>query len=279
MKIVTSVYELNYEQKRSGDIYKSFSLLTLTLRNLIFDEFEYVIYTDKKTYDKYDFLSYFNKPNITIKIVELNSPFYLEKLNPIREKIFNSSEVYDRIYTVKNYIEVILNKLLFLHRESEEDKNTIWLDSGLFGTSCHDGWRDYMVKIAHTKDFLNKIDEKIKTYNFICLRGNAIDPNYLVKSNIKELFDVDVKIIPGGIFGGNHTEIVNVFKDYKSIIESYIERFGDIVSEQEILFILTKDKNVKFFEFDDWLDFQSGILQIMDLMNSEYKREKCYDNF
>ena len=47
LKIVTSVYELNYEDSRGGMVYKSYPLLTQTLRNIIFEGFEYVIYTNK----------------------------------------------------------------------------------------------------------------------------------------------------------------------------------------------------------------------------------------
>ena len=276
MKIVTSVYELNYEESRSGDIYKHFSLLTHTIRDIIFDEYEYVIYTDKKTYDKHHMSKVFNKPNIKIKFLELKSDFYVKTLNPIRTRIFNSQEIYDRLYTVKNYVEVILNKLKILELESEEDKNTVWIDSGLFGTSCHDGWRDYMVKISHTKNFLDKINEKINYYGFICLKGNGIHLNGIVKNNFRNLFNKNVQVIPGGLFGGNHDNIKNIFKNHHQVIESYIKTFNDIISEQEILHILTSDKNVKYYEFEDWLDFQKGILEIMDLLTNNYTRDKCY---
>lgn len=277
MKIVTSVYELNYEESRSGNVYKNFSLLTHTLRNIIFDEYEYVIYTDKKTCEKHNMLKVFNKPNIKIKFMELNSEFYVKTLNPIRTRIFNSQEIYDRIYTVKNYIEVILNKLKILEIESEENKNTVWVDSGLFGTSCHDGWRDYMVKIAHTKNFLDKINEKINSNGFICLKGNGIYLNGIIKNNFRNLFNKNVQVVPGGLFGGNHSKILDILKNHQQVIETYIKTFNDIISEQEILHILTSDKNVKYYEFEDWLDFQKGILEIMDLLNPNYTRDKCYN--
>ena len=84
LKIITSVYELNYEDSRGGMVYKSYPLLTQTLRSIIFEGFEYVIYTNQYTYDKYLLGEQFNQPNVTIKFHELNSENYLNNINPIR---------------------------------------------------------------------------------------------------------------------------------------------------------------------------------------------------
>ena len=41
--------------------------------------------------------------------------------------------------------------------------------------------------------------------------------------------------------------------------------------------ILTANKDVKFYEFQDWTDLQRGILQILDkYYESKYQTEKCY---
>ena len=277
MKIVTAIYELVYEGSRGGGVYKSFPLLTETMRNIIFEDFEYVIYTNKDTYQKYNLNNYFNKPNIEIKFVELNSEYYLNKIEPIRQKVFNSQEIYDRIYTVKNYLEVILNKLQFMLNETNDNKNVIWIDSGLFGTSCHDRWRDYMVKITHTKTFLIKLNECVDKYNFICIRGNQININYELKQDILELFDVDLKIIPGGIFGGKSEYIKQIIGNYKEVFNTFLECKNKLISEQEVLSVLTSKTNTKFFEINDWLDFQRGILEIMDLLTDKYKTDSCYE--
>jgi hypothetical protein len=277
MKIVTAIYELVYEGSRGGGVYKSFPLLTETMRNIIFEDFEYVIYTNKDTYQKYNLNNYFNKPNIEIKFVELNSEYYLNKIEPIRQKVFNSQEIYDRIYTVKNYLEVILNKLQFMLNETNDNENVIWIDSGLFGTSCHDRWRDYMVKIAHTKTFLIKLNECVDKYNFICIRGNQININYELKQDILELFDVDLKIIPGGIFGGKSEYIKQIIGNYKEVFNTFLECKNKLISEQEVLSVLTLKTNTKFFEINDWLDFQRGILEIMDLLTDKYKTDSCYE--
>jgi|688.fasta_scaffold236797_3 hypothetical protein len=277
MKIVTAIYELVYEGSRGGGVYKSFPLLTETMRNIIFEDFEYVIYTNKDTYQKYNLNNYFNKPNIEIKFVELNSEYYLNKIEPIRQKVFNSQEIYDRIYTVKNYLEVILNKLQFMLNETNDNENVIWIDSGLFGTSCHDRWRDYMVKIAHTKTFLIKLNECVDKYNFICIRGNQININYELKQDILELFGVDLKIIPGGIFGGKSEYIKQIIGNYKEVFNTFLECKNKLISEQEVLSVLTSKTNTKFFEINDWLDFQRGILEIMDLLTDKYKTDSCYE--
>lgn len=278
LKIITSVYELNYEDGRGGMIYKSYPLLTQTLRNIIFDEFEYVIYTNKYTYDKYDLSNQFNQSNVTIKLHELNSENYIKNINPIRSLNFKNGEIYDRIYCVKNYIEVIFNKLQFLLNESEDDKNVVWIDSGLFGTSCHDRWRDYINIFAHSKLFLHKINEKINENGFICLRGESIQINYELKSTLVNMFNVDFKLVPGGLFGGSGKEVKKVLSNYSLIFEEYYNNTNKLISEQEVLSILTHSNDVKFFNFGDWLDLQRGILDLMDLLdNDKYKVDEKYD--
>jgi len=278
LKIITSVYELNYEDGRGGMVYKSYPLLTQTLRNIIFDEFEYVIYTNKYTYDKYNLSNEFDQSNITIKLHELNSENYIKNINPIRSLNFKNGEIYDRIYCVKNYIEVIFNKLQFLLNESEDDKNVVWIDSGLFGTSCHDRWRDYINIFAHSKLFLHKINEKINKNGFICLRGESIPINYELKSTLVNMFNIDFKLVPGGLFGGSGKEVKKVLSKYPLIFEEYYKNTNKLISEQEVLSILTHSNDVKFFNFGDWLDLQKGILDLMDLLdNDKYKIDEKYD--
>jgi hypothetical protein len=278
LKIVTSVYELNYEDSRGGMVYKSYPLLSQTLRNIIFDGFEYVIYTDQHTYDKYYLGDEFNQPNVTIKIQELNSKNYLDNINPIRMSNFSDGEIYDRIYCVKNYIEVIFNKLQFLLDECEDNKNVVWIDSGLFGTSCHDRWRDYINVFAHSELFLNKINEKISENGFICLRGESIQVNYELKDVLVNMFNTDFKLVPGGLFGGTSEEVKKVLSNYPSIFEKYYQTTNKLISEQEVLSILTHTNDVKFFNFGDWLDLQRSILEIMDLLDvNKYKIDEKYD--
>ena len=278
LKIVTSVYELNYEDSRGGMVYKSYPLLSQTLRNIIFDGFEYVIYTDQHTYDKYYLGDEFNQPNVTIKIQELNSKNYLDNINPIRMSNFSDGEIYDRIYCVKNYVEVIFNKLQFLLDESEDNKNVVWIDSGLFGTSCHDRWRDYINVFAHTELFLNKINEKISENGFICLRGESIQINYELKDVLVNMFNTDFKLVPGGLFGGTSEDVKKVLSNYPSIFEQYYQSTNKLISEQEVLSILTHTNDVKFFNFGDWLDLQRSILEIMDLLDlNKYKIDEKYD--
>lgn len=278
-KVVTSIYLLNYIQERGGGIYKTFDLLTHTIRNIIFDNFEYVIYTDKNSLEKLNLLEVFNKPNVTIKIKELNSDYYLYNILPLKNKMVENGEIWDRIHSVDNYIEVILNKFEFLLLESNNfDGNVIWIDSGLFGTSCSNAWRDLMHKICYKPIFLEKIFEKISNYDFIALKGNHIAYNGILKDKLYSGFDVDVKIIPGAIFGGKSNLVLNYFGEYKNILEKIIELYGSYSSEQELLFLLLYDKKIKFFEIDDWDDFQKGILEIMDLLDTnKYSKSSIYE--
>jgi hypothetical protein len=86
LKIITSIYDLRYEDGRGGMTYKSFPLLTQTIRNIIFDEYEYVIYTDKHTYDTFSLGDVFNQQNVVIKFEELNSEYYLSTILTQSEK-------------------------------------------------------------------------------------------------------------------------------------------------------------------------------------------------
>jgi hypothetical protein len=276
-KIVTSIYELNFDPARDGSVYKSFPLTSLTIRDIIFEGFKYVIYTDKHTYEKFGFQNYFNKPNVEIKFKELNDDLYTNYLNPIRQQKVSQGEIWERYYCVQNYIEVIFNKFKHLIDESQEGYNTFWMDAGLFGTSCNDGWRDYMVEIAHTPNFLNKISEKIDKHDFICLRGLDILINIDVKQAVKEFFGTDFFIVPGCLFGGKKEIILDLFKDYENKLKSFIEKYNYLISEQELLSVLThKNKNVKFYNFGDWLDLQKGFLNIMDVFDeSKYIMDSC----
>ena len=174
-----------------------------------------------------------------------------------------------------NYIEVIYNKLEFLLKESENySGNVVWVDAGLFGTSCGDVWRDYIVEIAHTEEFVLKIFQEINENNFIALRGNGITPNYSDNQKIKTIFNIDCKIISAGLFGGKSDLIIQYFKDYKNIIGKMIDN-DFFTSEQEIISILLNNHtDIKYFDFENWTDFQRAILKVMGRYSElEYKTE------
>ncbi len=275
--ILTSIYELFYIKERGEGLYKSFPLLTQTIRNIIFDDYEYIIYTNKSTYEKYNLLEVFPQNNITFKFVELNSEYYQTVLKPIKERRVIEGEIWDRIHSVENYIEVIYNKLEFMLQESiDENSLIVWLDSGLFGTSCSNGWRDYMNEICHTKNFIDKIFEKIETYDFISLLGNSILVNYEIKEKINRKFNTNLKVVPGCLFGGQSKLISSYLENYKQIAKDLIDTLNDYTSEQEILFLCVENKNMKFFEFEDWDDLQRGMLKIMDNYDeTKYDRSSC----
>jgi hypothetical protein len=285
--IISSVYELRYEPSRSGEVYKNFALLAETLNSLIFDKYDYVIYSNEETIKKHHLHEVYktkDRPNVKIIQKELNSDFYLNKVNPIREKRFQAGDIYDRIYSVKNYIEVILNKIELLlensqHNENDKNDSVVWLDAGLFGTSCHNGWRDYMRGIIYGKEiFLDKIFEKVEEHKFIATKGNTVVINYELKDRIRNLTGVDLKLVPGCLFGGTKEKNLEVLKDFKNNFINHIEKYDELISEQEVLGVTLNDKNIKFFEFDDWIDLQKAFLKIMDIYDeSKYLTEKCYE--
>lgn len=279
--IVTSIYGLTYVPERAVGAYKSFPLLTETLRSQIFDKYQYVIYTNKASYDSFNLAEYFPQPNVTIKFRELNQPLYTDIIKPIKDAGVAAGELWERLYSVDNYIEVILNKLEILLEESkiESNGNIIWLDAGLFGTSCHDGWRDYMRdELIYGKTlFLDSIFKGIEECGFIATRGNRIQINYEVSARLAELAKTEIKLIPGCLFGGTKEKNIEILSNYKSIFLEYINRYQHLISEQELLSVLTCNKEVCFYEFDEWTDLQKAFLKILNLYDeSKYSATKCY---
>lgn len=278
--VVTSIYELTYVDERGKMVYKSFPLLSETIRSIIFEEYNYVIYTNKYTFEKHELSKVFLQPNVTIKFKELGSPAFRDIVTPIRKAANDKGEIWDRIYSVEDYAEVLLNKFGMLLEESatEGEGSVIWLDAGLFGTSCHDGWRDYMKdNLVYRKEFLDKIFEKIDKFKFIALKGEGIHINYEIEERINKISGSSLKLIPGGLFGGTKNKILDIFKDYLKVYLDYTQTYNHLVTDQEILAILTANKDVKFYEFQDWTDLQRSILQILDKYDeSIYQTEKCY---
>ena len=278
--IVTSIYELEYEGVYGT--YKSFPLLSETIQRQMFDGFTYYIFTNKYTYEKHHLQTIFDKENVTIVFEELNSDFFIKEMEPIREYNYKNFNDGDRIYRVKNYVEVIHMKLEFLKRVSFENPNSnvLWLDAGLFGTSCHDGWRDYLRHMIYDSPILlDKIFDKINQHGFISLMGEGIQINYELKNRICSTYSVDdVKIVPGAFFGGKSEKVLNYLNNNKELLINYIKRNKELLSEQELLYILLHDKDVKFFKFGDWLDLQRSILSVLDMYyDGKYRVENCYE--
>lgn len=269
--IVSSVYELNYIQDRGGAVYKGFHLLTETIRSIIFEEYDYVIYTDKMTYDKYNLKEVFNYPNVELRLRELNGDFYTNYLEPIRLKKNEQGEIYDRIFCVKNYVEVMYNKLDYLVEvANEKDSDVCWVDAGLFGTSCHNGWRDHLKNhIVHGKNFVDKIFEKIDREDFIALKGEHVLINYEVKDKIRFSFGEHPFIVPGGLFGGKKERTIEYLTNYKEKVKEIVDCLGEYTSDQELMCLLLQNKKCKLYEFNDWDDLQRGILKMMDLYDAE----------
>jgi len=278
-KIVSSIYELNYVQERNGERYKNYPLLVATIKNIIFPEYQYVIYTDENSYNKFNLKHEFNHPNVEFKFKELNTSPSCELIDRIRHEELSGGMNYDRIYCVNNYLEVVLNKLQFLIDESSDCDNLFWVDAGLIGTSCHDGWRDYMAPLINSKNFLDKVVEKINLHGFIHLKGNSIIMNYEMKDRFRDLFGVELQVVPGCLFGGKSENVRHLLDGYLDIFTSYLEKHNQLISEQEVLTSITgqnKDKCFSF-EFGDWLDLQKSFLQILDIYDeTKYVREKCY---
>jgi len=278
-KVISAIYELKYVEGINSERYKNFPLLVATIKNIIYPEYQYVIYTDQNSYDKFNLKNEFNFPNVEFKFKELNTSNTCELIDKIRTQELSGGINYDRIYCVNNYLEVVLNKLKFLIDESHDCDNIFWIDAGLIGTSCHDGWRDYMAPLINSKNFLDKVVDKINQHGFIHLKGNSIVMNYETVAKFNNLFGVELKVVPGCLFGGTSEKVRHVLDGYLNIFTSYLETHNQLISEQEVLTVLTGRHldECYAFEFGDWLDLQKAFLDILNIYDeTKYVKEKCY---
>jgi|694.fasta_scaffold81640_3 hypothetical protein len=278
-KIISAIYELKYVEGINSERYKNFPLLVATIKNIIYPEYRYVIYTDQNSYDKFNLKYEFNFPNVEFKFKELNTSETCELIDRIRTQELSGGINYDRIYCVNNYLEVVLNKLKFLIDESHDCDNIFWIDAGLIGTSCHDGWRDYMAPLINSKNFLDKVVDKINQHGFIHLKGNSIVMNYETVAKFNDLFGVELKVVPGCLFGGTSEKVRHILDEYLDIFNQYLTTHNQLISEQEVLTAITGKHldECYAFEFGDWLDLQRAFLDILDIYDeTKYVREKCY---
>ena len=278
-KIISAIYELKYVEGINSERYKNFPLLVATIKNIIYPEYRYVIYTDQNSYDKFNLKYEFNSPNVEFKFKELNTSETCELIDRIRTQELSGGINYDRIYCVNNYLEVVLNKLKFLIDESHDCDNIFWIDAGLIGTSCHDGWRDYMAPLINSKNFLDKVVDKINQHGFIHLKGNSIVMNYETVAKFNDLFGVELKVVPGCLFGGTSEKVRHILDGYLDIFNQYLTTHNQLISEQEVLTAITgkHPDECHAFEFGDWLDLQRTFLDILDIYDeTKYVREKCY---
>ena len=278
-KIISAIYELKYVEGINSERYKNFPLLVATIKNIIYPEYRYVIYTDQNSYDKFNLKYEFNFPNVEFKFKELNTSETCELIDRIRTQELSGGINYDRIYCVNNYLEVVLNKLKFLIDESHDCDNIFWIDAGLIGTSCHDGWRDYMAPLINSKNFLDKVVDKINQHGFIHLKGNSIVMNYETVAKFNNLFGVELKVVPGCLFGGTSEKVRHILDGYLDIFNQYLTTHNQLISEQEVLTAITGKHSSEcyVFEFGDWLDLQRAFLDILDIYDeTKYVREKCY---
>jgi hypothetical protein len=278
-KVISAIYELKYVDGINSERYKNFPLLVATIKNIIYPEYQYVIYTDQNSYDKFNLKNEFNFPNIEFKFKELNTSNTCELIDKIKTQELSGGINYDRIYCVNNYLEVVLNKLKFLIDESHDCDNIFWIDAGLIGTSCHDGWRDYMAPLINSKNFLDKVVDKINQHGFIHLKGNSIVMNYETVAKFNNLFGVELKVVPGCLFGGTSEKVRHILDGYLDIFNQYLTTHNQLISEQEVLTVLTGRHldECYVFEFGDWLDLQKAFLDILDIYDeTKYVKEKCY---
>ena len=130
----------------------------------------------------HEHISFFNKSSIS----RLFNRCGLEIVhNYLEESIHGGSDVYELKklpnISILNYSDFSNRSYKFAEEfrlkieELQKEESVIWLDAGLFGTSCSNAWRDYMRRIIYGKKiFLEKIFEKVEKHRFICTKGNNI---------------------------------------------------------------------------------------------------------
>ena len=103
--------------------------------------------------------------------------------------------------------------------------------------------------------------------------------NYEMKDRFRDLFGVELQVVPGCLFGGKSENVRHLLDGYLDIFTSYLETHNQLISEQEVLTVLTGRHLDKChsFDFSDWLDLQKAFLDILDIYDeTKYVREKCY---
>ncbi len=284
MKIISAAYVSHYVEQRGGSFYKSDWLLTRTLRDILFPEYEFIIYTDQESrnFQYYDF-SIFDKPNVKLVDFDLDSFPLLSKFEELRKKHVETGDVFgDRIVCIDRYAKIVHNKKNFLLNSITDDNETyVWLDAGLFGTSCANEWRDKMVEICHTKNFLDKVKEKAEQHDAFFITG----PASMISYEIPQIYS---KILPegfegfsvsGAMFGGKGHVLKKILADYEYFFSYFLDQ-ERLQSEQDIFIgIIEKYKDIVYrYKYDHWGDLQKVFLKILDVYDeSKYQHDKLYD--
>jgi hypothetical protein len=121
--------------------------------------------------------------------------------------------------------------------------------------------------------------DKINQHGFIHLKGNSIVMNYETVAKFNNLFGVELKVVPGCLFGGTSEKVRHILDGYLDIFNQYLTTHNQLISEQEVLTAITGKHSSEcyVFEFGDWLDLQRAFLDILDIYDeTKYVREKCY---
>jgi len=284
MKIITGIFKCNYIDERTGSIYKNDALLSITIRNIIFPDYNYIIYTDRQTIESgyYDF-SHYKKDNVTIKEINLDDYALSGAYEELRKKYLTSDDIgYERTITVNNYAKVMHNKKNFLINSIDNlDEDYVWIDSGLFGTSCSDAWRDRMEEICHTKNFLDKLQSKIKNHQMFFLTGSKDLINYRTHQLLTQYYQGNYTpecSVSGGLFGGKGRYIKEFFDSYDDILSFFIKNNFPVCDQDVFVGILSKYKDrITRYNFAEWNDYQKPILEILDVYNPmAYSNNKVY---
>ena len=123
--------------------------------------------------------------------------------------------------------------------------------------------------------YLLYIDLNITKNFFLVTLYLSLYRNYEISNWYNNSLGFSPKIVPGCLFGGKKDILVKNLQDFDKIQEKLLIDTNYIYSEQEILYACLRNKKCEFFEFDDWLDLQRGILKLIDQYNeSEYKTNR-----
>lgn len=284
MKIISALYVSHYCTERGGSFYKSDWLLSRTLKEIIFPEYEYIIYTDKESreFPHYDF-SFYNKPNIQLIDYDINNSNLLEKFETLRQKHISTGDIFgDRIVCIDRYAHIVHNKKNFILNSIVDDEEFyVWIDAGLFGTSCANEWRDKMVELCHTKNFVEKVIEKAQQHEAFFITGPKEMISYEITQEYAKLFPGDFEgfSVSGAMFGGKGKVLKEILADYEYYFSHYLDQ-ERLISEQDVFIgIIEKHKDKVYrYKYDHWGDLQKVFLKMLDVYDEEkYQSDKLYE--
>jgi hypothetical protein len=279
MKIVTAVYEL--QRMRHLGHYRAVEAAYIrAFRQLpASPDIHYVLYTDQHmmTVYKADMESAMTGKSVDLKVVDLNDSIFKSRVTEIKNRLFEAApeyyELVDKHSAVNNYVELMLQKFLWVHDNiTDDDEQVLWLDAGLFLNSCNFPWRPWIEANCSTTEFFTKLGEFVGQ-EFLLFQSLHMPHGHGQLQHLREIAESDKGselVISGGLWGGGAAKTKEITKELIANANALLDR-GINTSDQECLTIsvMRDPERFKILNFTDWYDYQKVFLEILGKYDPE----------